>query len=283
MKNYMFPLLSLLIVSCSQEKSQITSADNLISSYEEFGTEIKLTNQYFKHFAVKNGELTKDIILQIKQTEHIQKGLKQSNSFVEIKPYKFDSDWKINTKAHEIKVKNNTLTTIFKSSGDIEDTYSLYNVNSGEHLLNATYSVLNTEIPETNFKRYIGFTSKANASDLLNGLEKDVIGLLTYASENKTLQQFLIKSTERLTNATPDMELVTLDETSKLFNGNQSLYFWGLDKDYKTKDIYYAFGLTYYIGEDSNESALMFVVKDDEISLENAKFNPKVFTISSVF
>lgn len=282
MKNFILPFLFLFIISCTEEKNETVTSAGLNSSYEDLGTEIKLTNQYFKHFAVQNGAKTKDIVLQIKQTEQIQKGSKQSNSILEIKPYKSDGNWTIQTGAHEIKVKNNTLTTVFKAFGEIEDTYSLYNVNTGDHLLNGTYSILNAEIPETDFRRYIGFTSLANANNLLKGQDKDVIGLLTYASEDETLQQFVIKSSEDVGISTPDMELVTLDESSKMFNGNQSVYFWGLDKDYKTEDIHYAFGLTYYIGEESEESALMFVVKDDQISLEQAKFNPKVFTVTAL-
>lgn len=280
MKNLIFPIFLLFILSCGEEKTENTNTSNLNSSYEDLGSELKLTNQYFRHFAVKDGEETNDIILQIKQTEEIQKGIQQSISTLEIKSYKSDSDWKIETKAHEIKVKNNTLTTVFKASGEVEDTYSLYNVNTGKHLLNGTYGILNAEIPETDFRRYIGFTSLANANNLLKGEDKDVIGILTYASEDKMLQQFAIKSSEPVGNATPDMELVTLDDDSKMYNGNQTLYFWGLDKSFETKDIYYAFGLTYYIGEEFAESALMFVVKDDHISLENAKYDDKVFSVS---
>lgn len=282
MKNFIFPLLFLFIISCADDKMETANTSNLNSSYEDLGKEIKLTNQFFKHFAVTNGDETKDIVLQIKQTEQIQKGVKQSNSTLEIKPFQSAKKWVIKTKAHEISVKKNTLITVFKASGDIEDTYSLYNVNTGDHLLHGTYSVLNAQIPETTFKRYIGFTSRANANNLLAGQAKDVIGILTYASEDETLHQFVVKSTEMIDHATPDMELVTLDETSKMFNGNQSLYFWGLDKDYETKDIHFAFGLTYYIGENSDESALMFVVKDDKISLDNAQFDPKVFSVSKL-
>lgn len=279
MKKFILPLLILLIVSCADKNPTTSNGSNLNSSYEDLGENIKLTNQYFKHFAVKDGEETKDIILQIKQVEDIQKGVKQSNSSLEIKPYKSENDWQINTKAHEIDVKNNTLTTIFKASGDVEDTYSLYNVKTGTHLLDATYSVLTAEIPETTFKRYIGFITRANASQLLKDEAEDVIGVLTYASDENTQQKFLVKSLVPIGISTPDMELVTLDETSKMFNGNQSLYFWGLDKNFETKDIHFAFGLTYYIGEEFEESAIMFVIKDDKISLENAKFDPKIFNV----
>ena len=69
MKNFIFPLLFLFIISCADDKMETANTSNLNSSYKDLGKEIKLTNQFFKHFAVTNGDETKDIVLHSKKLQ----------------------------------------------------------------------------------------------------------------------------------------------------------------------------------------------------------------------
>ena len=103
--------------------------------------------------------------------------------------------------------------------------------------------------------------SLAASKNLLKSFDEDVIGVITYASETDMLQKILIKSKENIDSITPDLQLVTLSEESKIFENNV-LYFMNLDNNYKIEDINFAFGISYYVGDKAEESAFLFEIKN---------------------
>ena len=279
MKKLLFIILIFSISSCENSDNHTTVESNNTKNIEIKGNTIHITNNFYKHYIISDNEVNKDVILNIIQKESIQKGTKTSISHLNIQPYQQNNAWTISAKAHEIEVRDNTITTIFKAQDEVEDTYGYYNLETGVHLFDCTYDVLKVKIPNTNFKRYIGYTSRSNANELLINEDKDVVGIISYASESKLLKQFLIKTKEDVGLSTPDMELVSFSENAKLFEGNQVLFFWDLNENYKATDIDFAFGYSYFIGEDSDETAILFEVIDDELLLSNTKYDNKVFEI----
>ncbi len=282
MKNFIYPLLVFYLFSCSPKKNKETisvSTSNFSSTFQENKETIEIVNSSFQYFSADKMFRKKPVVLQIQQKKSIEKFSNLINSRLKVNPYNTNKNWSFETKAHELNVRNNTIITRFNAQGEIEDTYSLYNLETGKHLLDYTYEKLTVKIPETNFIRYIGFTSRANAKNILKNYDKDVVGKINYASENNSLQTILIKTKENVGKSSPNMDLVSLKEEAQLFDGSRLLYFWNLDKNYNKKDIDFAFVYTFFIGEEATESAILFEVKDDNILLENVKYDSNIFEI----
>lgn len=279
MKYYSIFFILFLTFSCETEPIKQYNSNIKTSTVSIAKDIIHLQNRYFKYFKIQNNNDLKDIVLDITQEEIIDRVSGKSLPKMIIKPYKFKNNWEINSNAHDISIENNTLTTIYFGKDETEDTYGLYSLNKGTHLLDCTYDVLKVKIPKAKFKRYIGYTSRSNAKNLLKNEDKNVIGIVSYASEKNLIKQFLIKTSKDVGNSTPDMELVSFNESAKLFDGNQLLYFWNLDENYKPTDVNFAFGYTFFIGENSEETAIMFEVENDELLLKNTKFDKQVFEI----
>jgi len=146
-------------------------------------------------------------------------------------------------------------------------------------LIDYTYGKLTVRIPDTNFKRFIGYSSLANSKNLLKTYGKDAIGLITYATEKNEIQKILIKSKEKIDSITPDMSLISLSEKSRLFENGGSLYFMDYDENYKKEDIDFAFEIVYYVGENADENTLYFEIVDDKILKDKLKYNKDIFEI----
>lgn len=277
---FLLPFLLVFVNSCDEEIIEIkTSSLENNSTYFENEETIKIENHSFRILNYKKGVDEKYSSLKIIKTETLNKNLGINISNIEISPNNSKKNWKIYTKANEFEIRNETIIT--KSFADIDDeeTYSLFNMHTGKHLIDYTYGCLKAFIPSTKFIRYIGFTSRLNNKKLLDKYDDDVIGLLMYASSENTIQEFIIKSEVEIDGFTPDIEMVNLDDKSRLLEGNSSLYFMELSEDYKKSDIDFAFGITYYIGENSTENSMLFVVEDDRINLKSSKIDTKTFEI----
>lgn len=279
MKTFILFISLLSFLSCKNDSERIANTPDTDKSIIETKDKIVLKSNYYKHYYTKKNE---HLILKINQVETVFKNSDKTESELKISPYKQNQDWTIKTKAQELSVNKSTLTTKFNANSKYEDTYSLYNIETGKHLLDYTYGNLKAIIPGSDFVRYIGFTSALNAKNLLKKHGKNVIGIVTYASEERTLSKFLLKSKKEIDKITPDLELVSLTENAKLLQDNRLLIFMDLESPYKKEAINFAFGLTYYIGENSDESAIMFVVKNDDISLINAKYDKNIFEITKL-
>ena len=279
MKYYLVPLFMILLFSCKQEVEETKTISNsdFSSKYEESNDEIKLVNASYKYSSAESNGTKNDIILKVFQEETINKKSKEKKSIYRIEP--INASWKINVEANSFDIKNNTLIAKTDAIDDIEDTYSIYNLETGNHLIDYTYDKLTVRIPDTNFKRFIGYSSLANSKNLLKTYGKDAIGLITYATEKNEIQKILIKSKEKIDSITPDMSLISLSEKSRLFENGGALYFMDYDENYKKEDIDFAFEIVYYVGENADESSLYFEIVDDEILKDKLKYNKDIFEI----
>jgi len=279
MKYYLVPLFMILLFSCKQEVEETKTISNsdFSSKYEESNDEIKLVNASYKYSSAESNGTKNDIILKVFQEETINKKSKEKKSIYRIEP--INASWKINVEANSFDIKNNTLIAKTDAIDDIEDTYSIYNLETGNHLIDYTYGKLTVRIPDTNFKRFIGYSSLANSKNLLKTYGKDAIGLITYATEKNEIQKILIKSKEKIDSITPDMSLISLSEKSRLFENGGALYFMDYDENYKKEDIDFAFEIVYYVGENADESSLYFEIVDDEILKDKLKYNKDIFEI----
>lgn len=279
-----FALLAIiLLIACNDNTVEINTETPINSEnasfFEEKEDKTSINNIFYKSFLYEENELVKNEVLKITQQEIVPKNTLFSSSIMQIQSAK--NNWKATVNAHELSIKNNTLEAKYNSDYEHEDTYSLYNIETGEHLLNYSYNCLTARIPESNFKRYIGFTARSNASNLLAEMDNDVLGILTYASDKNTIQKFVIKTLQQINTNTPSMELVALDENQELYQSNRLLYFMNLEDKHSEKDINFAFGFTFYQGEMATETAMLFEVKEDEISLKDAKYDTEVFEIEA--
>lgn len=279
MKKTLSLLAIILLFSCNNDNTntQTNPPSKDASFILKEGDLTTLNNTFFKHYSYLENEEKITHLLKVKQLETISAGNEFTESKLEISST--EKNWKISSNAHNIDFKNNTIILEHLADFDHENTYSSFNIETGKHLLDYTYGNLTARIPSSNFKRYIGFVARSNSKELLSKFDKDVIGVLTYASDQNTIQKILVKSTSDIGGTTPSMEMVALSEGEQLYENNQLLYFMDLKPKYDPKDINFAFGLTFYIGEMSEESALLFEVKEDEISLKNTKYNTEVFQL----
>lgn len=280
-----YPLfIFMLLIACKDDNETENNTSNAgaknASFLETNANETILNNDFFQSFQYEDGENIKTQILHIKQKEVVSPKNLFSKSEMQISDEK--GTWKIKNNAHELSIKNNTLIAKTKADYDHEDTYSLYNIETGKHLLDYSYNCLTARIPQSNFKRYIGFTARSNSNDLLKEYDADVIGMITYATEKETLKRFIVKSTAEVNKTTPSMELVSFNEEHSLYEGNQLLYFMNLNEKYTPEDLNFAFAFKFYLGEAAEESAILIDVKNDAIELKDAKYNNKVFQIKEL-
>lgn len=284
MKKLYAIFIIVFIISCkneSQEDSLIIDTKAGNASFIETKTgETVINNNYFQSFQYQENENIKTQILHIKQIEVVSEKSLISKSEMQISNQ--NATWKVDSKAHELSIRNNTLVAKTNADSDHEDTYSLFNIETGAHLLDYSYNCLTARIPQSNFKRYIGFVARSNSNDLLKKYGDDVIGILSYASENKLLESYIVKSKKDVNRTSPSIELVALNEEQAIYENNMLLYFMDLDHNYKAEDINFAFALKFYIGEQVKESAMLFEVENDKIELKNAKFDSEVFQIKAL-
>lgn len=283
MKKTLALFLIIFLVSCNDNTLEIStnSSPNENGSFmEENEDKTTLHNVFYKAFMYEENEVLRKQVLKITQKEIVENDALFSHSEMEISAV--GNKWTNKVKAHQLDIKNNTLEAKYNADYEHEDTYSLYNIETGKHLLDYTYGCLTAKIPASNFKRYMGFVAKTNATGLLDKMDDDVLGIITYASDAETKQQFLLKTTKDINTTTPSMALVSINENQQLFENDRLLFFMDLASDFKASDINFAFGFTFYQGETAEETALLFEVKEDKINLKDAKYDKQVFEIEAL-
>lgn len=282
-KNIVFYFLLFSLFSCTNENtSNNTNTSKNNSFVEEKENKTLVNNHYFKHFNYVLNEKNHNYIVEIKQNETILKNKEFTQSTMQISDYP-NTKWTIKTQAHQIENINNVLQCQDLADFEHQNTYNLYNIESGKHLLAYTESVLKVYIPQSPFKRFIGVVARSNTQNLLKKYDNKTIALLSYASEEKGLQQFLIKTTADVGSNTPTLNLVSLDTENELLSpSNDALYFLNLDENYKNKDINFAFGLSFYIGETAEENTLFFEVREDKIELKNTTYDQNTFQLVAI-
>ncbi len=287
MKQYfLFIPIILLSFSCNTESKDVNTSEIIQNSNSEKSSLVKikqdgvdLENDFYKHYAFEENGKYKNLIFNIKQKESVLNGKNNTTSSLEITPFNSKENWKIKTQGHSIDFRNNTLIVKNIADFDHEDTYSAYNINNGNHLLDYTYNMLMARIPASNFKRYIGFVSRSNNKELLKKYDDDVLGIFTYASDEKMLQQFVLKTEKEINKTAPSMAFISSNDDQSLYENDALLYFMNLGKDVSADDLNFSFGFSFYEGEMAEETAIMFSVKNDKIDLKNAKFDTSVFEL----
>lgn len=249
------------------------------------GTENVLNNTFFHRYFYTEKDSIVSVILKVNQITNVLSNTEFLPSKITIEPVLPKASWTIKTQAQHVENKNNTLALKYQTDYNHEETYSYYNMLTGKHLLDFTYSCLTARVPSSTFKRYIGFVARSNSKDLLAKYDENVLGILSYTSENEPLQQFVIyqntikDSAVFISPNTPTMQFVALGTNDQSYENGQVLYLMDLEKDMQTEKINFAFGLTFYIGDTAEESALLFEVKADKISLKDTRYDKRIFTI----
>jgi len=280
MKKIILPILILLLFTCKEKtnQTQIANNSNFSSIFTETAEEIKIANAFYKYSSSLENGTNEDIVLKVTQNETIDKTTKNIKSVYNITTV--DAKWEINVEANDLEIKNNTLIAKNNAVENLEDTYSIFNLENGNHLLDYTYDKLTVRSIEGNFRRFIGFTSLLNSRDLLKSYDDKVIGVLSYASEKNEIKKILIRSELEIDSITPDLYLNSNSENTRVFEEGNILVFMDFDDDnHNKKDIDFSFGLVYYIGDEAEETYIIFEVKDDAIVEEGIQMNKNGFRI----
>ncbi len=193
--------------------------------------------------------------------------------------------WQTQFVATQIEFKDNTILATKEGNDTEEDFIKRFSLLTGKEIFSCSYGGLKVAIPNVRQKRFIGFTSrKATTNPLAELKEENLLGTLTYASENSTATlQFKLKRnnvTAKIPTSTPDMVLVPLNTNTTAIEDGKTIVMMQLDEHYSPADISdFCVKLTIYYGDDNEATDIIIPVKHDKFDVSSAKYDRDIFEI----
>lgn len=193
--------------------------------------------------------------------------------------------WQTQFVATQIEFKDNTILATKEGNDTEEDLIKRFSLLTGKEIFFCSYGDLRVAIPNVREKRFIGFTSrKATTNPLAELKEENLLGTLSYASENSTANLlFKLKRsavTAKIPTSTPDMVLVPLNGNTTAIEDGKTIVMMRLDENYSPADISdFSVKLTIYYGDDNEATDIIVPIKNDKFDLSSAKYDHDIFEI----
>lgn len=282
-------------VLSTTETSDGTSlyADTATSSVKVFDQNgkvcIQQSNTYYEVINAydRNGKIP--LLLKIKKTE-----LCFADSINKEKVYEIAAQtvldkktisWQTQFVATQVEFKDNTILATKEGGDGEEDFIKRFSLLTGKEIFSCSYGDLRVAIPNVREKRFIGFTSrKATTNPLAELKEENLLGILTYASENsRATLLFKLKRnnvTAKIPTSTPDMVLVPLNTNTTAIEDGKTIVMMQLDEHYAPVNISdFCVKLTIYYGDDNEATDIIIPVKHDKLDVSATKFDHELFEI----
>lgn len=191
-------------------------------------------------------------------------------------------NWAYQFEVSDYSFQNQILTTETSTRWEKEETFSLYNIENGTHLLDYTYAKMDVQFSAKDEKRFVGFYSQMAENDL--NFEDNFFGLITYSSLEEKKQQLLISILDTanlnfITQNTPDMNFAQIDSNAMLLNGDKTLYFSNTDK---ISSVDFDIELTAYLTEDYESIHFMIPIRNDAILFDSIQYYQEIFSMEIV-
>lgn len=275
MYKYSLLFVGLILFACQNKETNTSLLNNATCSTisEENGVKV-FNNFYYENF--ENGK-----VFLVNKKSKISESLKNNFTIIPIMPKEDSAKWSINFVAEKYTINNNTLLTESNAPEKVS-SYLMYSLNNGSLLLPYSYDKFSVLFSDETQKRWIGFFSKNGANIEESNLKFDnkTVGYLTYANQNKQLEQKSIKVNdadwvEKLDISAPVIELMPVSEDVMSMPGGKTLYFSDMDKaiDFKIK-------ITFYDKEDYSPHIIVVPVLNDKIGTPEFDSGKSIFVIT---
>ncbi len=268
-------------------------ADTATSSVNVFDQNgkvcIQQSNTYYEVINAYQGDEKIPLLLKIKKTELCFADSVNKEKVYEIAAQtvldKKTISWQTQFVATQIEFKDNTILATKEGGDGEEDLITRFSLLTGKEIFSCSYGDLRVAIPNVREKRFIGFTSRKATTDPLAELkEENLLGTLSYASENSTATLlFKLKRnsvTAKIPTTTPDMVLVPLNGNTTAIEDGKTIVMMRLDEHYAPADISdFCVKLTIYYGDDNEATDIFIPIKNDKFDLSSAKYDHDIFEI----
>lgn len=181
----------------------------------------------------------------------------------------------------------NFYTLMLQKSGELEDTYECYSLESGERLMSFTYDHLELIVPNVLDKRLLGFLSRNGQGAGMQAFENDpqLYGIITYCSNRERIDQLALRvrdeaTLEKILEYSPDMVWYSERDGDKLIRNDKRLLLWELDENYGTEDLGgMSVRFTVWVGDYSNQLAFDIPLVEDRLDLSAATYDTGIFEL----
>lgn len=191
-------------------------------------------------------------------------------------------DWTKEIEGANLDYSTKVLNVQYPAGENEDDTYTFYNIRNGEKIIDFTYGELKVMIPNTSDRRFFAYLSKNNS--LKTEVKGD--GVISYASSEKLLQQFSIKSKGKVTipSYTPDIQVLAMRESgNQLTPDGRTIVLMKLNENYTTEDVTgFAFQVRYFSKDGQTEYKLIFPIENDKIDLKNVIYDKSLFEVREI-
>lgn len=300
------PLIVLLLLAACRSKQSDTapqtiqvsggkvysdSAQSSVKVFDQNGKVcIQQSNTYYELTDVYEGAAKIPLLLKINKTELCFADSVNKQKVFEIEAKSIldtkSVAWQAKIVATQLQFNNNTMLAIYEGADGEEDYLRRYSLLTGTEIFSASYSELKVAIPNVKDKRFIGFTSRAAATQPLREMNtENLAGIIRYSSDTAGLStvKLLLKRSAVATKIpayTPDMVLVPTNENSTAMEDGKLLVLMKADENYTATDVKdFSVKLSFYIGDDNEATNILIPVVNDRLNADAAQFDKQLFEI----
>jgi hypothetical protein len=267
------------------------SASSSVKVFDQNGRVcIQQSNTYYQLVDVYEGTAKIPLLLKIKKTE-----LCFADSVNKQKVYEISAKSVMDTKniawsndfvATDVEFKDNSLLAVREGADGEEDFLRRFSLLDGKEVFSCSYGEVKVAVPNVKEKRFIGFTSQKAATNPIKELNtENLLGIIRYGSSTNPGKGFkvLLKRSAvaaKIPVYTPEMVLVATSENATILEDGKSVGLMKLDERYKKADVQnFAYKLTFYYGDDNESTEIVIPVVNDELNLQQAKYDKDIFDI----
>lgn len=191
-------------------------------------------------------------------------------------------DWKKEFEASEVAYDQKVLRVNNASNQDKEDTYTIYNMDNGDKIMDYTYGEMVVQIPNTSDKRFFAYFSRTNAlgEDIEGG------GVVEYASNTALIQKLHItaKANIEIPDYTPEIQILKVKNSRcQVTPDGKGVLLTNLSENYKTEEIKdFAFRINYYLQDQEEPYSIVLPVENDKLDLVNAIYDRAIFELNLI-
>lgn len=266
------------------------SATSSVRVYDQNGQVcIQQSSTYYQLADFYKGETKIPLLLKVKKVELCFTDSVNRDKVFEINAKSvLDNEkieWNTTLTGTDMQVKDNTLYLVHEGGDGEEDLITRYNLQTGERVFGSTYSDLKIAIPNVREKRFIGYTSQRAAGGGFKK-EENLLGYIEYGKGSAAISKLKVKLqrsgvADKIPNYTPEMVLVAANTNSSVVEDGKQLILMKADEKYTSADVKdFALQLTYYFGDDNENTTISIPVKDDKLNLAGAIYDKQIFNIS---
>lgn len=278
-------------IKVDAEQSYTDTSSSFVKVYDDKGKLcIQQSNTYYQLADVYDGSTKIPLLLKINKVELCLADSVNKQKFFKISAKSIldnrDLHWTSDFVATDIRFNDNTLIAVREGTDGEEDYISRFSLLNGKKIFACSYADLKVSIPNVRSKRFVGFTSRAAASQpIQESKEENLIAVIDYSSSEKQIDKLKLKLKRsalaaKIPSYSPEMIFVSTHSNTSVIEDGKTVILMKADEHYQPSDIKdFSVQYTFYFGDDNEATKIIIPVANDHLDIAHASYDKDIFEL----